>query len=89
MNNDGAITQSVEINLIDKTTNSLKQLNQYAGILSGVYKKQKQLDKDNLTAFNNADTTVVFAPNSTKNINKKYTGLRDSVMHMQHVKIKK
>jgi len=30
---NGAVTQSWEINLIDKTTNSLKQLNQYIGLM--------------------------------------------------------
>jgi hypothetical protein len=31
---DGGITQTAEINLMDKNTNSLKQLNQYLGLLS-------------------------------------------------------
>ncbi|GAB2818006.1 DUF4836 family protein [Ferruginibacter profundus] len=30
---DGGITQSLEVNLMDKNTNSLKQLNQYVGLL--------------------------------------------------------
>jgi hypothetical protein len=33
---DGGITQSVEVNLMDKNTNSLKQLNQYLGLLSKI-----------------------------------------------------
>jgi len=36
---DGGITQSIEINLMDKNTNSLKQLNQYVGFL-------KKLERD-------------------------------------------
>jgi hypothetical protein len=31
---DGGVTQTMEINLMDKSTNSLKQLNQYLGLLS-------------------------------------------------------
>jgi hypothetical protein len=44
---DGAITQTVEINLVDKTTNSLKQLNEYASRLSKVYKTKKDKEKMN------------------------------------------
>jgi hypothetical protein len=50
---DGAITQTVEINLIDKTTNSLKQLNEYASTLSKVYKAKKDKEKMN---YNDAMT---------------------------------
>jgi len=50
---DGAITQTVEINLVDKTTNSLKQLNEYASKLSKVYKTKKDKEKMN---YNDAMT---------------------------------
>ncbi len=43
---DGGITQHWEINMIDKTTNSLKQLNTYVGFMSAMQKKQS-------IAFNN------------------------------------
>ena len=43
---DGAITQDVEINLMDKTTNSLKQLNQYAGIFSEVMQERNEKEKN-------------------------------------------
>ena len=45
---DDAMTQTVEINLVDKTTNSLKQLNEYAAKLGKIYKERKEkLDKLN------------------------------------------
>jgi hypothetical protein len=37
---DGAISQHWEINLLDKNTNSLKQLNSYAGIMAAIEKKK-------------------------------------------------
>jgi hypothetical protein len=50
---DGGITQTVEINLMDKTTNSLKQLNEYAAKLSEVYKAKKAKEKTEMAAFEN------------------------------------
>ncbi|MEQ1553539.1 MAG: DUF4836 family protein [Ferruginibacter sp.] len=41
---DGAINQHWEINLMDKTTNSLKQLNNYTGIMAAIDKKKKLAD---------------------------------------------
>ena len=38
---DGGITQHWEINLMDKTTNSLKQLNTYAGMIAAFNEKRK------------------------------------------------
>ncbi|MEI9958148.1 MAG: hypothetical protein WDM90_17995 [Ferruginibacter sp.] len=38
---DGGLTQHIEINLMDKNTNSLKQLNQYLGLMA-----QLKLEKD-------------------------------------------
>jgi Domain of unknown function (DUF4836) len=39
---DGGMTSHYEINLMDKNTNSLKQLNQYLGKLGAIAKKQKE-----------------------------------------------
>jgi hypothetical protein len=39
--NNGGITQHFEINLVDKTTNSLKQLNTYLGVIGDIAKKKK------------------------------------------------
>jgi hypothetical protein len=39
---NGGMTSHYEINLIDKTTNSLKQLNQYLGRLGAIAKKEKE-----------------------------------------------
>lgn len=41
----GGINQHVEINLVDKTTNSLKQLNKYAAIIGSVARQKKAQDK--------------------------------------------
>jgi hypothetical protein len=38
---DGGMTQHFEINLLDKTTNSLKQLNQYIGKIGAIAKAEK------------------------------------------------
>lgn len=48
---DGAISSTVEINLIDKTTNSLKQLNQYAAKLAEVYEAKRDTQKKKMMAF--------------------------------------
>lgn len=51
--NDGAIQQSIEINLMDKTTNSLKQLNQYAAQMALLFKESKKRKKEEMMAFDN------------------------------------
>ena len=48
---DGALTQSFEINLMDKNTNSLKQLNQYAAKLAEVQIEKKRKQKQDMMAF--------------------------------------
>jgi hypothetical protein len=48
---DGGILQSGEINLVDKTTNSLKQLNQYVAKFSGLYKAQRAKQKEDIMAY--------------------------------------
>jgi hypothetical protein len=64
---DGAIAQTVEVNLVDKTTNSLKQLNQYAAKLGEIYKARKAKEK---TASMAMDATIpiedVVAPPASK-----------------------
>lgn len=66
INGDNALTQSIEINLMDKSTNSLKQLNQYAIKLSEVYKAQKDKEKANTRAYGDAniilDSVVAVQP---------------------------
>jgi Domain of unknown function (DUF4836) len=51
---DGAITQSIEINLLDKTTNSLKQLNQYTNELGKLQKEKQKKQKEDIMAFEDA-----------------------------------
>ena len=53
---DGGLTQHWEVNLLDKNTNSLKQLNSYLGTIANIQEKKK--------AKNNADWMVedVMAP---------------------------
>jgi Domain of unknown function (DUF4836) len=48
---DGGIKQTIEINLVDKSTNSLKQLNQYAAKLSELYKEKRRKQKEEIMAF--------------------------------------
>ncbi len=42
---DGGITQHWEINLVDKNTNSLKQLNSYGGVMAGIEEQKKERNK--------------------------------------------
>ncbi|CAN5813803.1 hypothetical protein BH11BAC4_BH11BAC4_03230 [soil metagenome] len=44
--NDGGSTQHIEINLVDKSTNSLKQLNNYMATLGKIQKIQKERFSD-------------------------------------------
>ncbi len=55
--NDG-VTQHIEINLVDKTTNSLKQLNKYAAAI-GVIAEQKKKETDITGIRLHGDTTGV------------------------------
>lgn len=54
---NGGITQSFEVNLVDKTTNSLKQLNQYVAKLSGLYKEKQRKMKEASMAFQDLQLT--------------------------------
>ena len=49
---DGGMPASYEINLMDKNTNSLKQLNQYFGKLSAIAKKEKEKRKNEMAGMN-------------------------------------
>ena len=44
---DGSVTQHIEINMVDKTNNSLKQLNTYIGVMSKVALQKKKENKIN------------------------------------------
>ena len=48
---DGGINQTMEINLVDKTTNSLKQLNQYLAKFSDLYKTVRRKQQEEKMAF--------------------------------------
>jgi len=71
INGDNALTQSIEINLMDKSTNSLKQLNQYAIKLSEVYKTQREKQKANTMADEDATTTTIDTVVAVKPAHKK------------------
>ena len=63
---DGGITQHWEINMMDKNTNSLKQLNSYLGTMSVIQEKKKARNK--VTWMNEdvmapaMDTTIIASP---------------------------
>lgn len=66
--NEG-MQQTVEINLVDKSTNSLKQLNQYSAMLSELYREQKRKQREEMMAFQefeSTDTTQPSPPVKTK-----------------------
>ena len=48
---DGAINQVVEVNLTDKATNSLKQLNQYAAKMALLYKEKRKKQSEEMMSF--------------------------------------
>ena len=48
---DGAINQVVEVNLMDKTTNSLKQVNQYAAKLALLYREKQKKQRAEMAAY--------------------------------------
>lgn len=53
--NDGGVSYNMEVNMLDKSTNSLKQLNQYLGKLSYLEKERK---KHESTVFNSEDILI-------------------------------
>ncbi|MFN0082412.1 MAG: DUF4836 family protein [Ferruginibacter sp.] len=52
---DGGVTQHVEVNLLDKNTNSLKQLNSYLGTMANIQEKKKA---NNTMDWMNEDATA-------------------------------
>ena len=65
---DGALTQSFEINLIDKTTNSLVQLNQYSNTLGKLYSEKR---KRSTVALDNEVAPAAPVEPTTKSAAKK------------------
>lgn len=53
---DGGITQKAEITLVDKNTNSLKQLNQYVNKLGQLINEKKKKEQEDIMAFEDAVT---------------------------------
>ncbi|MBL0357291.1 MAG: DUF4836 family protein [Chitinophagaceae bacterium] len=51
---DGASTATIEINLVDKSTNSLKQLNQYIFTISEMAKEKQRKQKEDMMALEDA-----------------------------------
>ena len=58
---NGGITQHFEINLVDKTTNSLKQLNKYARVMANIV-RQKEKQESNVDTRLHGDTNLVRSP---------------------------
>jgi hypothetical protein len=64
---NGAVTQHIEINLMDKNTNSLKQLNNYLGLIGSIVAKKKHERNDAWNReWNQTDTTTVVMPDSVR-----------------------
>jgi hypothetical protein len=64
---NGGIQQTAEINLVDKSTNSLKQLNTYAAKLSELYKDRKRKQSEETMAYEDyksAEDSTIAAPKS-------------------------
>ena len=59
---DGGIQQTVEINLVDKTTNSLKQLNAYTSNFSELYKMQRKKQQEEKMAFQDFQDDLIMPP---------------------------
>ena len=59
---DGGIQQTVEINLVDKTTNSLKQLNAYTSKFSELYKMQRKKQQEEKMAFQDFQDDLITPP---------------------------
>jgi hypothetical protein len=63
---DGDVsTGTFEINLVDNSTNSLKQLNQYIAKVSAIYKEKEAKVKAEEAQFQKADTSAVFTPDTS------------------------
>ena len=68
---DGALTQSFEINLVDKTTNSLAQLNMYANKIGHVCREKRKKEKEDIMAFEDAAAPAEIIEPTTKPAAKK------------------
>jgi hypothetical protein len=68
---DGALIQSFEINLVDKTTNSLVQLNQYANKIGKVYSEKRKKEKEDIMAFEDAVAPAAIEPDTKPAAKKK------------------
>ncbi len=55
---DGAILQSVEINLVDKSTNSLKQLNQYVAKFNELYREKQKKQQEEEMAYKDFENGI-------------------------------
>ncbi len=66
---DGGITQTIEINLMDKTTNSAKQINSYIGTIAKVEKQKadeqkREADKWEYMNLDSLKATLPIAPSN-------------------------
>jgi hypothetical protein len=55
---DGGINQTMEVNLVDKTTNSLKQLNLYLAKFSDLYKTARRKQQEEKMAFGDFESAA-------------------------------
>jgi hypothetical protein len=55
---DGGINQTIEVNLVDKTTNSLKQLNLYLAKFSDLYKTARRKQQEEKMAFGDFESAA-------------------------------
>lgn len=63
---DGGILQTVEINLMDKSTNSLKQLNRYAAKFNELHKEQRRKQKEEIMAFRDFESADSMPASTSK-----------------------
>jgi hypothetical protein len=68
---DGGMVQNIQIDLMDKNTNSLKQLNQYLGLLSKIKMVDDKKRKEDLTK--STDDRTIYPPLSSLGNSKKGT----------------
>jgi hypothetical protein len=60
---NGALNYTLEINLIDKTTNSLQQLNKYAAIISEAQEQEKKKELEDMRTLQDAFPSEVIPKN--------------------------
>lgn len=59
---DGGIQQTIEINLVNKTINSLRQLNQYTSNFRGLYKDVRKKKLQESMAFQDFQDDIMTPP---------------------------